>query len=129
MGPFYCGVDCVLHLSSFAIAFFGPCSTSKQIEIAMNFSKSNGSIIQLHNDSGYGRVQFFLDVSWISRYPDEDERVWIQGILWNALRMVSIRIKCGYLNYKEWIHALFVFDAMLLQQKIETKITKSDIRC
>merc|ERR1712232_707667 len=69
-------------------------------------------------------------VSWMSHgFQEEDERVWIQGHPNSTLRMVSIRIMRGNLNYKEWIHALFVFDAMLSGQRIDTKITKSDIRC
>ena len=126
-GPFYSGINCVLHISSFAITFYGPCSTSKQIEIAMNFSKSDGSIIQLHND-GFGVAQKFFDVSWISRFPDEDERVWVQGLDMMALRMVSIRIMRGSLNYKNWIHALHLFDSMVSGQTIYTKIKKEDIR-
>ena len=126
-GPFYSGINCVLHMNSFAIIFYGPLSTSKQIEIAMNFSKSDGSIIQLQND-GFAIPLRFFDVSWISSFPDEDERVWINGDLLMGLRMVSIRIMRGSLNYKDWIHSLFVFDAMLSQQNIPTKIRKKDIR-
>ena len=126
-GPFYCGINCVLHFSSFAMIFYGPCSTSKQIEIAMNFSKSDGSIISLQNE-GFGSFQKFLDVSWISRFPEEDERVWIQGLNMMNLRMASIRIMRGSLNYKDWMHALFMFDAMVSGVHLPTKIKKKDIR-
>merc|ERR1712032_1372329 len=49
-GPFHCGLNCVLNIPSFAIYLKGPCSTSKDIEISINFAKRDGVIISLQND-------------------------------------------------------------------------------
>merc|ERR1712113_1351899 len=53
-GPFYCGVNCVLNIGSFAISFKGPCSTSTVKPVAVNFAKSDGMILKLSNEVGDG---------------------------------------------------------------------------
>lgn len=124
-GPFFCGINCVLNICSFAICFFGPNSTTKHIEVALCFANANGSVIKLQND-GDGQMQKFFDVSWISRYPDEAERLWINGNQYCALRIVTFRIISRGLDFKQFFHALYVFDAMLRNQKIDAKIAKFD---
>ena len=75
-GPFYSGVDCVLAMPQFAIRLSSPTSTSKHIEVSMNFAKKEGIIITLNNTGHeYAVVVRFFDCSWVSQYPDEDERV------------------------------------------------------
>ena len=38
-GPFFCGVDRVMIIPSFCLRLRGPTSTSKQLEVAMNFAR------------------------------------------------------------------------------------------
>ena len=130
-GPFFCGISCVINIPSFAISLKGPCSTSKCIEVAINFAKRNGIILQLEND-GVGRNQSFFDVSWISTYPEENERLWVSGDDGWGLRLQSIRIIKNNLNYQEFIHAFYIFDAMISlgsldQLTSDTKIKQIDI--
>ena len=76
-GPFYTGIDIVLAIPQFALRLCSPTSTSKHVEVSLNFAKRSGLIIELSNpeqDHRAARV-CFLDVSWLSRFPDEDERV------------------------------------------------------
>eukprot|EP01084_Bolivina_argentea_P101404 181815_1 len=49
-GPFYCGLSVVINMPSFAIYLKGPCSTTKNIEIAITFAKRDGMIMELQND-------------------------------------------------------------------------------
>merc|ERR1719242_1894958 len=49
-GPFFCGVDRVMVIPSFCLRLCGPTSTSKQVEVAMNFAKDNGIILELNNN-------------------------------------------------------------------------------
>eukprot|EP01084_Bolivina_argentea_P312342 540747_1 len=111
-GPFYTGVDRVLIIPSFVIRLCSPTSTSKQIEVSMNFAKRNGIIIQLNN-TGHGMACLltFFDVSWLSSYSAEDERVFCGG--WMSIRIESIRIVENSKNYKLWMNALFILDSML----------------
>ena len=44
-GPFFCGINCVLNIGSFAICFNGPCSTSKVRTVALNFATEKGIIL------------------------------------------------------------------------------------
>merc|ERR1712228_902760 len=79
-GPFYCGVNKPMIIPSFNIRLNAPTSTTMQIEVALKFGGRNGTIIQLNNDSHgkYDNLRAF-NVSFISRYPSEDERLFIGG--------------------------------------------------
>jgi len=71
-GPFYSGIDVILCVYSFSMRLRGPTSTSKHIEVAINFSKRTGIIIALNNTGYYqSHLLPFIDCSWFSRYPDE----------------------------------------------------------
>ena len=72
-GPFYCGMSSVMTLPEFAMQLLSPTSTSCHIEVAMKFTgDANGIIIEFSNERSMGLKA--LDVSWISRYKEEDER-------------------------------------------------------
>ena len=72
-GPFYCGMSVVMNIPEFNITFLSPTSTSLHIEVAMKFSGDSGMIIEANNNK-VGVTTQALDVSWISRYPEEEER-------------------------------------------------------
>eukprot|EP01084_Bolivina_argentea_P268313 455686_1 len=109
-GPFFCGLSFIMTISSFAIHLKGPCSTSKQVEVSLNFAKRTGMIMQMHNDAD-GCFTKFCDVSWISKFAEEDERLLIHTR--KPLRMQSVRIIETAANFKKFMHAFFVFDCML----------------
>eukprot|EP01084_Bolivina_argentea_P088957 160607_1 len=111
-GPFYCGLKKVMNIGFFSIYLKGPCSTSKDIEIAMNFAKRDGIIISFQNDVFFeGAYQRLFDCSWISHYTDENERLFISG--YRRLRIETIRIIESGNNYKNFVHAFNVFDQMI----------------
>ena len=114
-GPFYCGINCVLNIGSFAINLKGPCSTSTVLAVALNFAKtvggSGGMILKLNNDSYSAHKQYLFDCSWISNYFEEAERLWIAGA--RPLRIASILIVETAKNYEVAMRALYAFDAMI----------------
>eukprot|EP01084_Bolivina_argentea_P263105 445202_1 len=111
-GPFYCGMSWVMNIPSFAIYLKGPCSTSKDVEIAINFAKRDGIIIQLQNDQfNEGAEQRFFDCSWISTYAEENERIFISG--GHRLRIESITIIETAENFGTFFHSLYIFDSMI----------------
>lgn len=59
-GPFYSGVNCVLTVPQFAIRLSAPTSTSKHIEVSMNFAKKEGMIITLNKTGHY--YAFFCQI-------------------------------------------------------------------
>lgn len=56
-GPFFCGVSFVASLSSFCVNLRGPTSSTKQLEVSMNFSGEQGIIITLDNKQFPGNEQ------------------------------------------------------------------------
>ena len=150
-GPFYSGVNCVLAMPEFALRLSAPASTSKHIEVSMNFAKRKGMGIQLNNNGHVDAslVRFF-DCSWLSQYPDEDERVFAGlfvslysfrildivmcetgGLM--TINVESVRIVDTRQNFEKLFHALFIFDSMVTDcgwistERTDPKITEQDM--
>eukprot|EP01084_Bolivina_argentea_P007281 13677_1 len=63
----YHGINCVLAIKSSIPKYYGPVSTSKSIVVSQRFAGHRGMIFHITNTAeGY-------NVSWISRYPNEQE--------------------------------------------------------
>eukprot|EP01084_Bolivina_argentea_P083522 151213_1 len=129
-GPFYTGMSMVLHIPSFAIRLNGPTSTSKHIEVALRFSGRDGIVIQLNNEKGLSKKETFFDSSWISKYPEEDERIFCGGR--HKLELESIRVfdtaSDQWKNYGTFMNSFYLFDAMLSGDlPVNSKISSSDI--
>ena len=74
-GPFFCGMSMILTMPQFSIRLFCPTSTSCHMEVAVKFSGEEGIIVEfMTSDERYAQYLRGLDVSWISRYKEEDER-------------------------------------------------------
>eukprot|EP01083_Nonionella_stella_P011501 32643_1 len=110
-GPFFTGMNCVMIVPSFNIRLCSPTSTSKQREIAVNFAKSQGMIIQMNNLDSHCKILRFWDCSWISRYPDEAERLFFGGD-WK-IRVQSIMLVATCTNFGLHFNALYLLDCML----------------
>eukprot|EP01084_Bolivina_argentea_P267148 453403_1 len=130
-GPFYTGMSFVLCLPAFAIKLNGPTSTSKHLEIAFKFSGGrDGVIIQLNNQKGTSVAERCFDCSWISSFPEEDERLFYGGRF--MLEIESVRIfdekNDEWKNYENIINALYLFDAMLSGDcSLKTKVSDTDV--
>ncbi len=110
VGPYYCGMNCILNMGSFSIRLYSPVSTSMQIEVAMKFGGPNGIILQFNNTRSRNLRGF--DMSWISQYKLEDERfvniclillfilLIIQALVWRILAN-SITINTNYGHGKQ----------------------------
>eukprot|EP01084_Bolivina_argentea_P221203 374706_1 len=120
-GPFFCGITRILNVPSFAMKFCAPCSTSKHVEVAINFAKRDGMLLELNNDGLGGMLTKFFDCSWISRYPDENERLFVHCHRDFGLRMHTIRIIETANNYELYVHALYLFDIMVTSGQLESK--------
>eukprot|EP01084_Bolivina_argentea_P208698 355709_1 len=110
-GPFYCGMSSVMNISSFAAYLKGPCSTSKYIEIAINFATRDGIIMQLQNTGYEAEDQRFFDCSWISRYGEENERLFVAAEF--RLQIESVIIIETTQNFENYFHTFYLFDCML----------------
>jgi len=124
-GPFFCGINCVLNLGTFAVCFNGPCSTSKQRAVALNFA-DNGLILKVDNNDRYAQHQKFLDCTWISCYMEEAERLWITGMDIFALRIVSIINVLNPKNYQKQLQCLYLFDLMLSGGSLDGSTLKEE---
>ena len=110
-GPFFSGMSVVLALPQFTMGLQGPTSTSKQLAVAARFAGSQGMIIVLNNGSGMNQYEAFFDASWISQYPEEDERLFCGSMF--RLEVKSLIIVSDRVNLKKVMSALFKMDAVL----------------
>ena len=110
-GVFYSGVSCLLPIPEFSIHLYAPTSTSVHIEVATNFASSDGMIISFANQQFPAYHSFFFDCSWISRYPDEDERAFVHGN--TPIHIECVRIIRSDCTYRSLYAALFMLDSTL----------------
>lgn len=76
---FYHGLNCKLLFTSVIAAFNCPTSTTVNKSVAFNFSTENGIIVQLTKFQSLD--SHYLDVSDLSDYPNEQERLFFQAQL------------------------------------------------
>ena len=71
----YSGMSFKMVVPQFHIRLSSPSSTSMHKEVAQRFAGSNGIIMMFNNDGDqWSKFLRCFDVSWLSRYPEEDER-------------------------------------------------------
>ena len=80
-GPYFSGLNRVVTIPQFALQLHSPTSTTKQIEVSANFAGRDGMVLQFNRgkDPIQRSLVMSFDCSWLSRYPDEDERLFMFG--------------------------------------------------
>eukprot|EP01084_Bolivina_argentea_P247028 413316_1 len=127
-GPFYCGLKIIINIPSFSIYLKGPCSTTMDFEIAINFGTRDGMMLSFQNDQWHeGMQQNFFDCSFISNYIAENERLFIASE--KRLRLEKIIIIESAKNYEDFAHAFHAFDHMIsgVDASRIGEISKSDV--
>ena len=112
-GPFHCGLSCILTVGKFAIYLRAPTSTTKEVEVALNFATRNGIIMSLNNDNLDGIDQRLFNCNWISRYSEENERLIVGNEDVDPLRIESIRIVETNTKYEMFFYSLWILDSVL----------------
>ena len=107
-GPYYCGLNRVLTFPSYITRFCGPCSTSTQLSVATRFAKGDGLILTVNN---YDVNLHFFNCSWISRYREEEERLFISGT--NTIKIENITIIENGKKYTKLVKVLRGLDDII----------------
>ena len=110
-GQFYCGVDATLQIGRYAFFVNGPCSMTPVREVALHFASDKGMILQFSNDAFLSKRQCFFDCRWVAKYIEEDEKLFF-GMA-HPLRMATIIMVKSCKNYRKFVTALYLFDAMI----------------
>ena len=121
---YFHGVSYLLF-TEFSVNWFGPLSTSKQMEVATLFTTNtqSGIILELKQDSPYLR---FFNVCLISCFGSEDERLFIGGRL--PIQIASIRLLKDDINLKQIMHSLFIINSIIRgKYGGNDKVTASDL--
>lgn len=107
-GPYFCGLSRTLLFPSYNIRLTGPCSTSRQLSVATRFAEKNGIILKFmnHDDNLH-----FMDCSWISRYKEEEERLFIAGNI--PIKIVTLIVVESGRKYSRFVRILSAFDDIL----------------
>eukprot|EP01084_Bolivina_argentea_P117806 209142_1 len=126
-GPFFCATSVVMTISSFNLRLNGPLSTSMHIEVAVKFSNRNrGSVMQLDNPLTlqYQRLCGF-NLSWISGYPEEGERLFFGGYYF--IKLTSIR-HFGTMHIVYYLDVMLTGGALLGGNGKQMTVEKQDIQ-
>ena len=102
-----------MTFKSFLAYFCGPTSTTPVLDIATRFCGANGLILELTKENNYSLLKH-LEVSWLSNYAEEEERLFISGS--KPLQFSSITyLRPGHKpeNYHLFIFSLTLFDYVL----------------
>ena len=75
------------------------------------FTGNNGLILQLKEGGGGGHVLRYFNVSFISCYGSEDERLFFGG--YKPLQISTIHLLKDKLDLKPLIHSLFVLNSIV----------------
>lgn len=123
-GPFFCGLSRLLTIAQFTIYLRAPLSTSKDIEIAVRFATEDGIILTLDNEKYPQNRNNMIDCSWISRYAEENERLWIGYPMMEPLRITRIR---RVENNEFVLELLLLFDVIVTGSDRITKLKKEAV--
>ncbi len=95
-------------IPQFNIRLNGPTSTTKQLEVATRFGGEEGI-----NNNGYNgsHVLHCWNCSWLSNYIGEDEYLFVGGN--RQIKIESIRLINGSINYDSYMFPLYYFDCMI----------------
>jgi len=111
-GPFYCGMSALLKMPQFLIRLNGPTSTSFYQEVAKNFCREKGIIVQLNNNTGAPHcILRGLKCSWISRYSSEAECLFFGGY-W-ALKIEAVFVMETNRNLETVMATLHALDRII----------------
>ena len=98
-GPYFTGLNRVMAIPQFALALHSPTSTTKDIEVSVNFSGRDGLIVEFSRKTGASK-EFNFDCSWLSRYPDENECLFMSGVKRIFVQSVRIIGTAKYYDFK-----------------------------
>lgn len=123
-GPFYCGINCILNVPQFAVSFQCPTSTTKTKEIALRFAGESGMMMVMDNTKGDAVYEMFLNVQWLSCYPEEDERLLIGST--RHLKVESVVLINSAKNYRLPFGAFAKLDQALNGVEVEEEVTAKE---
>eukprot|EP01084_Bolivina_argentea_P249395 417473_1 len=125
INTFYHGVS-FMYFKEFIAKFNSPTSTTSKLQIAMIFTNIDGIILELNKYSDgtyYSNLRYF-NCSLLSRFPYEDERLFIQPpppYSCSMLQFKSIRNMKTNENYKMFIQALVALQKIINDKTYSSK--------
>eukprot|EP01083_Nonionella_stella_P007563 21828_1 len=102
---FYHGINRVLFFKQTAARFCSPLSVTPELAVAQNFSSATGLILKMGGYEDYLRM---FNMSWLSDYTAESERLFIGGYKRLAIEsIINVSSAHNYLFYIRAINNLF----------------------
>ena len=114
-GPFFVSTTSVMPIPEFSLSFCGLTSMSKNIEIAWRSAGSEGMVLRMDNMMGYAKKERFFNGSWISRFPEESERIF--GGTTERVSLSAIINVQSFRNYRVSVSAFNKLDCILRGEK------------
>eukprot|EP01084_Bolivina_argentea_P272522 464026_1 len=128
----YHGLNRVLYFERFTAFFNQPISTASTFAAAAGFCQGVGIILTLKSGTEYGtltsKVPKYLEVAWLSDFPDEDERLFYGGNVHFQIHDIhNINNETNtYQSHKEQLLILNKFQKIIGNRSVQLKETLSD---
>eukprot|EP01084_Bolivina_argentea_P282537 483642_1 len=116
--PQYIGVG-----AEYGIAIYCPLSTSSSLMVAMNFTNTNGLVLEF-SGSETSQRQYF-SVSWLSNYGNENEYLFIQSGFSLQIKNI-LEVRFGF-EYSAVLDSLKTIDLIMMGQSKVLKFKSSEI--
>eukprot|EP01084_Bolivina_argentea_P065129 118735_1 len=124
-GSFFLGLDVVLNISEFGIRLNAPTSTSMRKEIAIRIATKRGMLIVVNNEKRPGSLEKYFDVSWLSAFAEEEQRIFCGGRY--PLELQTVIVIQTNNNYQTLFKSFFKFDQMLSGGANDDEVMQSDV--
>jgi len=127
-GPFYSGVSVELSVPEFAMRLNSPTSTTKEFAVSVKFGGGKGMVLTFDNKGIQFQYLRCINCEFISRYPEESERLFFGGFF--RINLICLRLLAANKNMKQFVNCCAHLDAMLTVGWMFDikKLNKKDVR-
>eukprot|EP01083_Nonionella_stella_P030425 83403_1 len=116
-----------LYFAAMAAHFNSPTSTTSRLEVAQLFARDNGIVVELQPENEHSNVTCF-DCSLISRFANEDEKLFIQPHILSfagKLKIISMSDASNGTNYAAVSKALAKLEHMMNGNELDNFLNQS----
>eukprot|EP01083_Nonionella_stella_P285219 970870_1 len=119
----YHGLNKVLYFNHFTAYFYQPISTTTSLQVANQFSDGRGIILSLKSGTSAQDMDMedmipkYLNVSWLSNFPHEDEKLFYGG--YEVFQITNIIESATLTGHVKELFMFNKFQQMIQNHKVE----------
>ena len=127
----YCGMSCRLIMGSVSLYLNGSTSTTTALTISQNFATVDGLILEIDNPRASLQNElcvFRLNVSALSRYKEESERLFMHSKFPMELQSIRLAPDDIWIKWESYFKVLYYIDALCKGQAVIAENVTSEMQ-